>query len=856
MNAVERQLRIIDKERHERQHFYSDLFKKSPLLFAAVGLMGGIIVQDTFALSSYLWMALLTCTIAAAIMAIQKGDRAGSPLQGRATQRTVQIMGYLSVIAFACLGAIRLTTYSTPAGNDIRVLVGEDKTLATIRGQIASEPLREDRGDWEFADFVFTDPSTSFYLNITEVKSIDGWRKAVGTVRMQVGEPILDLKVGDHIQAYCWLDKFKPAQNPGQFDVKTYLARKNVYVAAFVKTRTGIELLQRPAAPTWRTMLLKIKLKARQLLLGQTRVETDEQAMLAALLLGQRNTISNEISTAFFKTGLIHILALSGGHVVALIAIVWWFCKIAGLGKRRRAAVCLFFIVLFTLVVPPDASVLRASIIGIFFCISIIITRTPNSLNTLALSAIILILLRPLEFYQAGWQLSFACVLGILLLTGTIENLIHRRTADWCILDDEKSTWLSLVKRGGTATVQIFAVGIAATIGGAGILLYHFYTITPLTILWTILITPLVTVILTVGFLKIVLAVLLPTASAAFGALTIPLSQFFIYAVEGMARIDHTQTLIGAVPIWLILFYYAAVIFIAFVSLKNRRLKNMLSIAAIAVCVGAVGYCKFGNTYRNDLELSVLSVGHGQSIVAKLPGTQTILFDCGSLTGKDIGRRIVIPFLNYSGIDGIDAVFISHYDIDHINGIAEIVEQKPVGHIYQDSGEPMPKAAAFLEQCLKNNGKAIESPPQSITATGATISVLWPTAQAPLPASANPNNNSQVIVIAYAGRKILLCSDIEKEAQQNILEMYPDLNVDVLLLPHHGSTNTRLPVFVEKLAPPVILCSCGRSRFEKYQADPNTLYTCRNGAVTIVIGKTGTITVRPFLGMKNSPQDE
>ena len=344
MDAVERQLRIIDKQRHERRHFYSDLFKKSPLLFAAVGLMAGIIIQNYFALPLHLWTALLVGTVILSIACfVSFGRFTNRPYKhGRDAHATkVQAMGYLSVIAFACLGAIRLTTYSTPAGNDIRVLIGQEKTLATIRGQIASEPLQEDRGEWEFADFVFTDPSTSFYLNLTEAKCIDGWRKTVGTVRVQVGEPVLDLKAGDAIEAYCWLDTFKPAQNPGQFDVKTYLARKNIYVAAFIKTRSGIELIERPAAPTWAAMLSKLKLKARQLLLGQTRVETDEQAMLAALLLGQRNTISPEIITAFYKTGLIHILALPGGHVVAPAeitdkAIAWMEEDWTKTGSKRK----------------------------------------------------------------------------------------------------------------------------------------------------------------------------------------------------------------------------------------------------------------------------------------------------------------------------------------------------------------------------------------------------------------------------------------------------------------------------------------------------------------------------------------
>jgi competence protein ComEC len=841
LHSVERQLRIIDKERHERHNFYSDLFKKSPLLFAAVGLMGGIIIQDHFPVPIYVWATLLGCAVITAFALIKRAGLKPAP--------TVQAFGYLAAIAFACLGAIRLTAYSTPAGSDIRTLFDQDKTLATVRGQIASEPLMEDRSEWEFADFVFTDPSTSFYCIITEVKCVDGWRKAAGTIRVQVGEPVLDLKVGDYVQAYCWLDKFKPAQNPGQFDVKSYLARKNVYVAAFVKTRSAIELLQRPATPTWKALLVRLKLKARQLLLGHTLVENDEQAMLGALLLGQRNTISNEIIMAFFKTGLIHILALSGGHVVALIGIVWWFSKMAGLGKRARVAVCLFFIILFTLVVPPDASVLRASIIGVFFCISIIISRTPNSVNTLALSAIILILLRPLEFYEAGWQLSFGCVLGILLLTGKIENFIHRRTADWLILDDEKRRWLFFIKRNGSYLITVFAAGIGATIGGAGILLYHFYTITPLTIVWTIVVTPLVSAILVIGFLKILLSVLVPSVGAVLTAVTIPLSKLFIYIVDMISRFDNSQMLIGTVPIYLILFYYAVVIFIAFIYLKNHRIKNAIGLSMAVLIIGALAFCKFERTHRDSFEISCLSVGHGQAIVAKLPGGENFIFDSGSLTSKDIGRRIVIPYLNYSGIRDIDAIFVSHYDIDHINGIVEIVEQRPVKHIYGDSKGSITKTAVFLEHCLKQCSKKIEQPAESAR----HISVLWPTEQKRFQ-SFQPNNLSQVILIEYAQKKILLCSDIEKEAQEEIIKIYPNLRVDILVLPHHGSERTRSTRFIERLRPSVLLCSCAQSQFQKYKSDfgegIQSFYTCRDGALVAAINENGDIQVNKFIDMR------
>ena len=339
-----------------------------------------------------------------------------------------------------------------------------------------------------------------------------------------------------------------------------------------------------------------------------------------------------------------------------------------------------------------------------------------------------------------------------------------------------------------------------------------------------------------------------------------PLSQLFIWMVETIARFDFTQILVGSVPRGIIVFYYALIIFISFIYLKNRRLKNAISLAGILIVIGTVTYFKFGRIYGDKLEISCLSVGHGQAIIAKLPGNKNLIFDAGSITSKDIGSRIVIPFLNYSGISSVDSIFVSHYDIDHINGIAEIIEQRPVRHIYCDEyiwGESnkMPKTAAFLNEFIQNCGKRFEAPPQDM----ANVSIVWPLMTQPRAAllHTNPNNLSQVVLLEYAGRKILLCSDIEKEAQEHILENYADLKIDVVVLPHHGSEKTLSKNFAGRLSPAILLCSCAQSQFDRYQVDPNdskALYTCRDGTINITVDKSGRTEIKKFGdAQKNSP---
>ncbi len=154
---------------------------------------------------------------------------------------------------------------------------------------------------------------------------------------------------------------------------------------------------------------------ATQALLGNLSLEDRSRGLLEALLLGYRGHIDSTTYRAFRKTGLLHFISLSGMHLGILVGIIWWLCKTAGLTKPARAIICIIAIGVFLLIVPPRAPTLRAAVICLVFCLSFFFRRKSNSLNTLSLAAITLLLIRPTNLFEAGWQLSFASVLGLIL---------------------------------------------------------------------------------------------------------------------------------------------------------------------------------------------------------------------------------------------------------------------------------------------------------------------------------------------------------------------------------------------------------------------------------------------------------
>ncbi|MBN1804692.1 MAG: DNA internalization-related competence protein ComEC/Rec2 [Sedimentisphaerales bacterium] len=859
MDEIERKLARIDRQL-AGVNFHKRIISTCPLVIIAVGLIAGILLQSIVSESRliWLWMILLTlCLLSAIIFFIIQ-------TKNRLSINTPVLLGSFALICFICLGAIRLIGFHRLESNDISNLIGDEPKLATIRGLIVTEPYINDNKNWKFGKFKYGGPSSSFYAEVTQVEAADGWAEAAGTVRVSVSEPTPDLKPGDYIQIYCQLDRFNPPTNPGQFDMVRYMARKNVFIAAFVKSRGGIKILQSVRNDKLSGFFTKLKNRIRQFaseaLLDIVSLEKPGRGLLEALLLGYRGNIDNKTYAAFRKTGLLHFISLSGMHLGILAGMVWWLCKTAGLMKPARAVVCMIVVTVFLLIVPPRAPTLRAAVICFIYCLSFIFRRHPNPLNSLSLAAIILLLIRPTHIFEAGWQLSFGTVLGIILLSDRICFFMYEQISN--LLRRKKEYEANLFFYGISKTaryfLRLFSVGFAAWIGGAGILLYHFYTITPLSSIWTILVFPLVSLILILGFLKIILFFLSTVLSYVLGFTVTILSSWLIRIVKLIASLDLTQVVTGHVPLVLVIFYYCTIIFAGFIHFRSSRSKRIICTVIVLMLFVFLGSVKWQRTHSDNLVITFLDVGHGQAIFTQFPGKTKALFDAGSRSRSDIGRRIVNPFLDYSGISKIDYVFISHSDTDHINGIPEIIEHCDVDGVYATDdflGKTNRMGTEkYLNDCFLEKDLQIKSLDNNINShSSADIKILWPSEEASVNEVLGDNDKSQVSLIEFAGVKVLLCSDIEKYAQRELFWLYPDLKADIVFVPHHGSARTLNDDFLQKLDPDFLIYSCDQSQYQgqshivKESNNVKSFYTPKHGAIVVKVGGDGLIKIKTFM---------
>ena len=857
MDEIQRKLALID-EQLARGGLRRRLVSTAPLFFPALGLMAGIVLQDRLlrslsaphaSLSLWFWLIALAVVATAVALYFIRYRRDLRP----------ELFAYGAVLGFTCLGVIRLLAYERPNPRDIRGMVGPDRVLATVRGRVLTQP-RLELQDWCFAQLAPADPSSAFYLRLDQIKTPVGWQQVVGTIRTQVDEPVPNLKIGDYVQAYCWLHRFEEPTNPGQFNFARYLRLRNVFVGASVPVREAIEVRDDGPKEAWIGLRSLLTSAAATGLLGHPFSETQSEALIEALLLGERRNIDRATNEAFRRTGLLHLISLSGMHLSILIGLVWWFCKPVGFSKRTRAVVCMLATAVYLIVVPLQGPILRAAVIVWAYCASILLRRRSNAINSLSLAVIVLLLIQPTQLFDAGWQLSFASVAGILALTHRIEDFAHERTRDWFHRTSrETSSAVRLLKKTGTGIITVLSVGTAAWLASTGILLYHFYNITPLASVWTALASPPVTAITVLGFVKIVISFFLPTASMLLGHVLDLLAELLIWMVKVMAWADFSYIQIGRVPLLLIVLYYALILFAVFVHLRRPIVKKGLCAALALVVIVPLGFLKWQRTHRDDLRLTCLDVGHGQAILAQLPGTANLLFDAGSLYNKDIGARIVTPFLDYIGIGRLHAIVAGHHDVDHINGIPEVVDLRRPDCVYLGGTffdqSPIPQTTELLTQHLETGRIKVEHVPQTIATGPAQVRVLWPISDLATREESSENDKSLVCLIEFAGLRVLLCSDIEKPAQREIARQYPSLKADVVVAPHHGSVRTLNDDFLRQLAPRLVICSCGRTDFEQGRVTrkaegADLLCTAQAGALNVCIDETGAVQVSPWTNSK------
>ena len=685
-------------------------------------------------------------------------------------------------------------------------------------GQMAYQPERGER--WEAG-----------YANgtVRRVENLDVAVDAKLLIRFR--EPIL-LRYGDRIEVEGVLRQPNGQRNPGGFDYRSYLARRQVFGILQLNRAQEIVPTDSSGFPLLR-WTEGLRRRVETVIDRAYRENRIHAQVLKGMLLGLRNELSPDILDAFRNSGSIHILAVSGLHVGLIATVCFFGFSLLRLPRKATDLLTIAAVILYACLVGFRPSVFRASLMAIIYLISRIIERDRDLFNLLAFAAFVLLLINPAQLWDIGFQLSFAAVASIVYLAPKWEGFIARifglgRT-DSEVDSDRVMRPLSVWGRAAWWLAMGFGVTLSAQVGTTLIIAWHFYRVYPI---------GLIAGLFTVGLAALLVNITL--VSVLLGLIWLPLAIPFAYANHlilwiflGLIEFFGQSWTVLKTPtpsFGFIVLYIAgcfAVVHWVWVWM-HRKQALVIGLMVLAIWIWDAAWHERGRL----LDVTFLDVGQGDAAFVRFPDGKTMLVDGGlnssrievneegvaRRVGYDHGERTLDPFLCHEGAFGLDLLLLSHPDNDHGGGFAHILQEfdvkRALGIPHQDL---LQSTHRILHEIVDAKGIPHElgyAGTVELTST-ARLELLHPFDAASTDLhDKDVNNDSLVLKLTYGGVRILFTGDIGRKVELQLIESGKDLRAEIVKVPHHGSKTSSSTEFLDAVRPQYAIFSLGqRNRY-------------------------------------------
>jgi competence protein ComEC len=678
-------------------------------------------------------------------------------------------------------------------------------------------------------------------LRVLAVRDGERWLKASGRTRLTVEGHLLGVHAGDRLRVLAQLSAPAEPMNPGEFDFARHARADRQLSQLWADAPDCVTLLE--PSPTWTFMGLLDRLRGRGNALLWKHLDRERYGLAAAILLGTREQLDDDHVQAYFLSGMVHVLSISGLHVGILAAGLFWVLR-AGPVRRGTALVAVALLTIFyAAVIEAEAPAVRATIVVLCACLSMAAGRPVLAFNSLAAAALVVLAMNPADLFRIGPQLSF-------LATAVLAWSSHRRRQR-----APPDPLLRLIAR--TRPWPVRAARAFGNVAGHALLLAgcvwlvtlplvmtQFHLLSPATVLLTPVLSLPIAGSLLFGFGVLLLGWLLPPLGAACGWMCDRCLWFTDGCIAWGNRCPGSHFwVLGPDQWWVVSFYLLLGLWLV---LPRWRPPTRWA-WAILVAWTTVGLLApaLQHWRRDALHCGFLSMGHGCAVVVELPGGKTLLYDAGRLGSPLAGSRSLASYLWWRGITHVDAVVISHADVDHYNALPRLLDQFSIGKVYVSPRMRASTSGAvrlFLSTVQQAGVPVAElyaGQPLALD-PDCSIQFLHPP-QAGVEGS--DNANSLVLLLEHRGRKILLPGDLESPGMERLLAQ-PPCACDVLLVPHHGSARSNPPGFAAWSTPRWVVISGGHNHnlpavAEAYRAQgAEVFHTAVVGAVSVNIDQS------------------
>lgn len=628
--------------------------------------------------------------------------------------------------------------------------------------------------------------------------------------------------------------EFAHATNQGEFDLANYYAIENI--------SGKLESVQLLVSDQEQWYIREWLFNVRQKLLRNLyeSFEQEEAAILAKMLLGDGSGLNGETRDLYQNNGIVHILSISGLHISMIGMSIYKLLRRGSCPVGLAAVLGGIFIVLYGAMVGFGVSACRAIGMYLIHMLGELWGKTYDMLTAMGVLAVWLLWDNPKLVYHSGYLLSFASVCGVGLLAPVLPEAPGYLSAR--PYDAFYKRWL---KKRGAQVWSSMVVSLSVTLFTLPIQLFFFYKIPVYSVFLNLLVIPFVSIVMLIGFAVMLLPglyFLCPVESLIFA--------WFEWLCKMFEKLPGHTWLTGRPQMWKILFYFGVLIIVICLGKRLRKSFTMIVLMALVLFVGIRG--------GTNARITFLDVGQGDCICVQTASGECFLFDGGSSSRKNVNEKVIIPYLQFHGISKMDAIFVSHPDEDHMNGVLQMLQlpQHATAQAVTVERIIIPQVANAGEEfeelitAAKDAGVIIEYVAQGavLEEKEFQLTCLHPTQLY----ESEDNEYSACYLFETSEFRLLLTADVEAGGEKSLmaeLERRGISYVDVLKVAHHGSRYSTSQEFLEVLDAKLAIISCGRKSvyghphaetLERLERDGSMVWsTAERGQITIEIGKTG-----------------
>ena len=565
-------------------------------------------------------------------------------------------------------------------------------------------------------------------------------------------------------------------------------------------------------------------------------VPRDCLGFLQAIVTADRTNLSELDRNNLSVSGASHVIAISGMHVSMLVMMLLFvFCW----DQRLAAVICIPVLVLFVAMTGASPSVVRAAVMQSILVMAPVFRRENDPPTSLSAAALVLLLQNPWVITNVSFQLSFSAVAGLLLVTPTLYAWMKELSPINRLLSMEGRRRLGNYLFRVLKAVVRFAIGcVSATLGAllltVPISAYVFGTVPLYGLLTNLLILPVVLLCFVGGLLTAVSGLFLPGFAAAAGKLTaIPVR--YILLVCGRIASWPFAALQADNP-YVIAFLLAVYAMIGAAWLMHvQRLELPLGGIAAALMLTLIFYgrsCRF-----SSFAVAALDVGQGQCICMQTKSF-TAVVDCGGDSGTAAGSRCA-GYLKDAGAYRIDALVLTHYDVDHINGVETLLSRISVQTLYLADVPFDEEARLRVEELAQSAGAEI------IYVTS-DLQLTFPEGSMTIysPVSLYDDNAASLAVLFSAGDyDMLVTGDMDIYSEYDLMITHELPQVEAFVAGHHGSKYSSSEELLDTIKPQTVLISAGKNNYGHPSREALSRFAAV-GATVLRTDESGDIIIR------------